>query len=335
MRAWLHILVVLAVHLTLSDAASAASRSPRICSDQSSIIQLNEISGGGGSGGTGMQPTTDGGLGGTGYGTTLPPGGSGGVGTQANGGEGGGDGGIGGTGIQASSGSGIGGTGNTTSIPPGGMGGNGIEASNSNGGVGGTGHSTVIPPGGIGGTGITAGMIMNSSGTVVVTTPARETYTLGIGDAICVGDLISTDFSSQAKIEFTDGAILYALKNTEVKIEAYQYSNDGGTNNLSHISVIQGDIRSVSGAISKTNPAQYAIKTPVATISVIGTDFIVSHLTNNEEELDKGTYTKVISGEVTVNSVSSKVRLRAGESSHVMMNGTQIILYSNGGTCSP
>ncbi len=377
MRAWLHILVVLALHLSFSEIANAANRSPRTCAiDPHSIIQQQEITGGGGgggSGGTGHDPvvppggmggtgiqaatqggisgtghstgvptddlshkgtesTQDGGLGGTGNAPTIPPGGIGGNGIQASGGSGGGDGGIGGTGIQASSSSGMGGTGHSTTVPPGGIGGNGIEAS-IDGGMGGTGNTTTVPPGGMGGTGITAGVMINSHGTILITNAQNQKFTLETGDAICAGDHISTDFSSQAKIEFTDGAILYALKNTELRIDAYHYSASTSKDNRSQISLIKGDIRSVSGAISKTNPEQYAIKTPVARIDVVGTDFIVTHLDSNEDDLERGTYTKVISGKVNVRSASSKVRLHAGESSHVMMNGTQIILYSHGGTC--
>jgi hypothetical protein len=309
MRVWhFKFAAILFLALSYSGWAYAANHVPRTCN---SILP--------------------GGLGGTGNTTVIPPGG------------------IGGNGIEASIG-GIGGTGNTPIIPPGGIGGNGIEASS--GGIGGTGNTTItppggigsngiqanndptVPPGGIGGTGITmAGNIVALDGEVTVINN-NQRLRLSKGDAVCVGDHISTGINAQAKIGFTDSAVLFLLANSNIEINDYLYSEKEPKNNRSQISLIKGDIRSVSGAISKLNPKQYAIKTPIASIHVIGTDFLVTHLATHEGALDTGTYTKVISGEVMVSSPTATIHLRAGESSHVMLNGTQSIINSGGGTCS-
>jgi hypothetical protein len=257
----------------------------------------------------------------------IPPGGSGGTGNSSTIPPGG----IGGNVIEASNG-GIGGTGNTPPIPPGGIGGNGVEASN--GGIGGTGNTPPIPPGGIGGTGINmAGTVMTLDGEVSVFN-SNQTLRLSQGDAICVGDRIIAANNAKAKIGFSDKAVLFLLANTEIQINNYHYSQQDPKQSYSTVSLISGDIRSVSGAISKQNPEQYAFKTPVASIHVIGTDFLLTHLATHDGALGTGTYTKVISGEVMVSSPTTKIHLRAGESSHVLFNGTQSIIGSGGGTCT-
>lgn len=247
---------------------------------------------------------------------TLPAGGSGGTGHEV-----------------APPPGGIGGTGNTTL--PSGVNENDIEAAADVGGIGGTGNAPIIPPGGIGGTGITmAGTLTKASGNITVLSETTQQIVLTDGDAICTGDRIIAGSNSQAKITFSDGATLHILQSSEISIDDYQYFSVSPSQSHSTVSLIKGDIRSISGAISKINPAQYAIKTPVATIRVIGTDFLVTHLPENSNGLLMGTYTKVISGEVSVASEFGKVLLRAGESSHVLLNGIQSIIKSSGGTCS-
>ncbi|MEK9825308.1 MAG: FecR family protein [Methylotenera sp.] len=297
--------------LIYSGSTLANNAHPRTCSADN--LYQNTVPTGG-SGGTGHDPgTPPGGIGGTG--NTAPPGG------------------IGGNGIEAAAETGgIGGTGNT--VPPGGIGGNGIEATLDVGGIGGTGNTAPVPPGGIGGTGITtAGVITKASGSVLVMTDANHQLALAEGDEVCSGDRIVAAENSQAKITFSDGALLHVLQNTEINIVDYYYASATPEQSRSVVSLLKGDIRSVSGAISKINPEQYAIKTPAATIRVIGTDFMVTHLPENNEGLLTGTYTKVISGEVNVISKLTKILLRAGESSHVLLNGIQSIIKSSGGTC--
>jgi hypothetical protein len=325
--------------MAFSCSALAVNMNPRTCSAINLPLHQNSLPTGG-SGGTGHEiATPPGGMGGTG--NTVPPGGIGGTGIEANaetGGMGGTGntvppGGIGGTGIEANAETGgMGGTGNT--IPPGGSGGSGIQANTETGGMGGTGNRPMTPPGGTGGTGVTmAGVVSKSHGDVAVLLGTTQKQALSDGDEICVGDKIVVGNSGQTKIEFTDGALLHVLKNSEVTIDDYLFAKSSPQDSRSTITLFTGDIRSVSGAISKVNPSQYAIKTPVATVRVIGTDFLVTHLPENDKATLQGTYVKVLSGEVSVISLLNSILLRAGESSHVLFNGIQSIINS-GGTCS-
>lgn len=307
----------------------AANSGARTCaaigtSQQHSIVPT------GGSGGTGHTTTVPGGVGGTGN-TVLPDS------TNNNRTEAAIDsGGIGGTGnTPPTPPGGIGGTGIKAAKESGGIGGTGIEIATESGGIGGTGNTPIIPPGGIGGTGITvAGLLSKASGDIAVLVGSTHKQQLAVGDEICVGDKVIVGNNSQAKITFSDGAILHVLKNSEVRVDDYAYVKTSPQESHSIVSLIKGDIRSVSGAISKINPAQYAVKTPIATINVVGTDFLVTHLPENSQGTLKGTYVKVVSGSVNVSTPISKILLRAGESTHVLLNGIQSIINSTGGTCA-
>ena len=179
-----------------------------------------------------------------------------------------------------------------------------------------------------------AGTLINVNGVVTVEDSSQQKIQLASGDEICTGDKIATKQDAKAKILFADGAMLYVLKDTQISLVDYNYSTQHPGANRSLIMLEKGDIRSVSGKISKLNPQKYSFRTPASTIRVIGTDFLITHLLQQEGALDAGTYTKVISGEVSVQSATSTIRLRAGESSHVMLNGTQSVISSGGGTCS-
>lgn len=318
----LSLTAILTLALSLPTLATAANRAARTCNTANiSILEQNSIA--------------PGGIGGTGHDTAIPPGGIGGTGhepqtapdnntssAEHN------------VNMQLSDNSGIAGTGHEISTPAGGIGGTGHETTASPGGIGGTGHETAIPPGGIGGTGIVAaGSLVNVNGMVTVLDQNKQTLQLASGDEICVGDKITTAQNAKAKIEFTDGAVLYVLKNSEISLIDYNYSIKQPELSRNSINLARGDIRSVSGKISKINPQQYSFSTPVSTIRVVGTDFLITHLPEQEGALDAGTYTKVISGEIDVLSSSGSVRLHAGESSHVMLNGTQSITSGGGGTC--
>jgi hypothetical protein len=268
--------------------------------------------------------TSSGGIGGTGHETTIPPGGIGGTEHDNS--------------IRTSDNSGIAGTGHQTTIPPGGIGGtehNSPIRTSDNSGIAGTGHEPTIPPGGIGGTGMmAAGKLINVNGIVTVEDVTKQQIQLANGDEICSGDKITTKQDAKAKILFADGAIVYVLKDTQISLLDYNYSAQQPDENRSLIMLEKGDIRSVSGKMSKLNPKKYSFQTPASTIRVIGTDFLITHLQQQKGALDAGTYTKVISGEISVQSATSTIRLRAGESSHVMLNGTQSVISSGGGTCS-
>lgn len=277
----------------------------------------------GGIGGTG-HPVNDG-IGGTGRGTNEGIGGTGHSNESSKT-----AGGIGGTGYPATDG--IGGTGNSNepSKTAGGIGGTGYPATD---GIGGTGHS---PSGGISGTGITlAGNFTEVRGKVYVKNILNQIINIREDDEACNGDRIATADNSSAKVTFTDHADLFVLKNTELQIAEYHYAPELPTLNRSHIKLTRGDIRSVSGVISKTNSTEYSFATPLALIKVIGTDFMLTHLPKREGEMPAGTYTKVNSGEVSVENEQGKHHLRAGQSSHVLLNGSVSLPATSGSVTPP
>lgn len=97
----------------------------------------------------------------------------------------------------------------------------------------------------------------------------KQGRALAVGSAIYVKDMIQTESDSRMQIKFIDKSILDLNPNTRFMIEDYHYGNGLGKDR-SQSELVEGGFRLLSGAI-KPDPNDYNIKTPNATIGLLGT----------------------------------------------------------------
>jgi hypothetical protein len=116
------------------------------------------------------------------------------------------------------------------------------------------------------------GLIVASRGTVIAT-GASDSRELKQGDEIFVEDSIMTGPKSFAVIQFLDGAKLTVKPDSEIVIEDYVYN--GNADDKATLNLVSGGLRVITGAMAKTNPENYKVKTPVALMGVRGTEFSV------------------------------------------------------------
>lgn len=135
-----------------------------------------------------------------------------------------------------------------------------------------------------------AGKVLLVTGQATATSAEGVTRTLRKGDSVAQGDTITTAKFSYANIEFTDAGRTLIGPNSEFAIEAYSHSapaSNGGprrrgggavgaTDSNAVFRLLRGGFRAITGAIGKSNPQRYQVKTPVATIGIRGTDFIAT-----------------------------------------------------------
>ncbi len=117
-----------------------------------------------------------------------------------------------------------------------------------------------------------SGIVVASRGTVTAEA-GGESRALKQGDQIFVEDRISTGDKSFAVLQFVDGAKVTVRPNSSVIVEQYAYNGEGddeGTLNL-----VEGGLRIITGAMAKSNPESYKVRTPVALMGVRGTEFAV------------------------------------------------------------
>jgi hypothetical protein len=117
-----------------------------------------------------------------------------------------------------------------------------------------------------------SGMVVASRGEVIALSNggSRE---LKQGDFIYVNDEIITSNRSFAVLQFEDGAKVTVRPDSTLIIETYLYNGD--ENDAATLSLVEGGLRVITGAMAKSNPENYKVRTPVALMGVRGTEFSV------------------------------------------------------------
>lgn len=122
------------------------------------------------------------------------------------------------------------------------------------------------------------GLIVASRGTVIAT-GAAESRELKQGDEVFVDDAIMTGPKSFAVIQFLDGAKVTIKPDSEISIDDYVYN--GNADDKATLNLVSGGLRVITGAMAKSHPENYKVKTPVALMGVRGTEFAIQ-LCGNE-----------------------------------------------------
>ncbi len=133
------------------------------------------------------------------------------------------------------------------------------------------------------------------------------------GDAVYAGEIVSSSINSYINLKFADGSFILLRPNTRFAVEAFELAasapapaavepiaapaaasapiaetpapadprrapapttaTDSGAR--AYFRLLKGGFRAVSGLIGKANAAEYRVTTPVATIGIRGTDYVV------------------------------------------------------------
>ena len=117
-----------------------------------------------------------------------------------------------------------------------------------------------------------SGMVVASRGEVIAMSNggSRE---LKQGDFVYVNDEIMTSNRSFAVLQFTDGAKVTVRPDSTMIIEQYLYA--GNDSDEATLNLVEGGLRVITGAMAKTNPENYKVRTPVALMGVRGTEFSI------------------------------------------------------------
>lgn len=118
-----------------------------------------------------------------------------------------------------------------------------------------------------------AGRVSYLSGTMYVQTADNKTRILGRDSSIYSGDLITTEKTTVARIEFGDGSSLALKPRSQVKIDGYAFDEAKPEKDSLLYSLVKGGLRAVTGLIGKRNREGYRASTVTATIGIRGTRF--------------------------------------------------------------
>ena len=118
----------------------------------------------------------------------------------------------------------------------------------------------------------TGGTVILAKGAVTATAANQVTRLLAKGAAIDEGDVISTSLKSFAVIRMIDNTKLTLKPGTTIAIGKF---NDEEGKEEACINLVKGGLRTVTGLIGKRRPEAFNVDTPIASIGIRGTDFIV------------------------------------------------------------
>lgn len=90
---------------------------------------------------------------------------------------------------------------------------------------------------------------------------------------------IKTGEKSKAQFSMSDGGLITLKENTEINISNYIFDKETQKGSAT-LEVISGGLRSISGLIKKTG-GDYQVKTPVGSIGIRGTHFVVDVVGDN------------------------------------------------------
>lgn len=119
------------------------------------------------------------------------------------------------------------------------------------------------------------GQVIWTKGQVSASLPNQTKRMLSRKAAVYREDTVESDKSSTAQINLTDGTLLAIAENTKIQIEKYNYDKKEPSKDSYVANLAKGGLRTITGEIGKNNPEETKTKTPVATLTTLGTDYSV------------------------------------------------------------
>ena len=106
------------------------------------------------------------------------------------------------------------------------------------------------------------------------------------GQDVNPGDTIVTE-RGRVQLKFTDGSLVSLQPQSSFKIDDYNYAGADDGSERSFFSLFRGGLRTITGVIGHRNRDTYRVTTPVATIGIRGTEYLLS-LDDNGANLTVG-----------------------------------------------
>jgi hypothetical protein len=143
---------------------------------------------------------------------------------------------------------------------------------------------------------------------------ANGRHMLKLGDTVLVGERLSAGATAEAVLKTQDAGFLAIRPSAE--FVALQFSAQGTATDSTHIQLLKGALRIISGWIGKLNRKGNVLTTPTATIGIRGTDHEPYVLLVEDEEASRfkpGTYDKVNQGGTTLEAAGQSISIDPGK----------------------
>lgn len=156
-----------------------------------------------------------------------------------------------------------------------------------------------------------------SQGEVKALAPDGRSRPLAKGAEIMSGETIDTG-SGRAQLRFTDGAQVSLAPQTQFRIDDYRFSGKADGSEKGFFSLLKGALRTITGAVGRSNRDNYKVNTTVATIGIRGTEYSVAY--GNSINVTTG------EGSVEVCNAAGCLILNSGETAYVPDANTRPVM---------
>lgn len=120
-----------------------------------------------------------------------------------------------------------------------------------------------------------AARVVQLSGEVMASNPAKATRTLVVGSALFEGEEVRTGASGIAVLGFRDQSKVSINPSTVMRINAFSFGTPQKPDNV-NLGLLRGGIRAVTGLIGRASPESAKIQTVTSTLGARGTGMDIS-----------------------------------------------------------
>src|SRR5688500_20034930 len=128
-----------------------------------------------------------------------------------------------------------------------------------------------------GGVSAAAGRVEFVLGGVTVAARDGQARPLVRGAELDTGDVVRTN-NGRAQIRFADGAYVSLQPESEFNITEYRFDGKADGSERGFFGLLKGAMRTVTGAIGRSNRNAYRLTTPTATVGIRGTGVVIQVL---------------------------------------------------------
>lgn len=164
-----------------------------------------------------------------------------------------------------------------------------------------------------------AGKVEFAEGIARIESQGKPARRPAVGEPVHEGDAIATARLAELHLKMADGASIIVRENTKLRITTYVA--DGGDQDRSVLDLAEGALRAITGWIGRYNRANYAVRTPLVTIGVRGTDHEPTHLLAGDPRGKPGSYDKVNAGTAVMQSPHGEVEIPAHSAAYLSLDG--------------
>jgi len=122
-----------------------------------------------------------------------------------------------------------------------------------------------------------AGTVTQLSGPLLAKKANGSTKILSLRSEVENGDTLVTEKNTYAMVKMIDNSTLTLRPGSALTIENFSFDDGKPDGDEAKFNLVKGGLRSVTGLLGKRSKEKFALKTPVATIGIRGTTFIVNY----------------------------------------------------------